>query len=78
MRGESLGPEDFAGRASPRMQAVAKSAEYPFLGMGLEELERTHIERTRADCAGQKGRAAEILGINRTTLWKKLRQYGYE
>ena len=24
---------------------------------------------------GQKTKAAEVLGINRTTLWKKLRQY---
>jgi DNA-binding protein Fis len=37
-----------------------------------------HIERVLATCGGQKGRAAEVLGINRTTLWKKLRHYGYE
>ena len=35
-----------------------------------------HIEHTLKSCDGQKGRAADLLGINRTTLWKKLRQYG--
>ena len=76
--GDVLGPADFAGRASPRIEAAAKSEDYPFIGMSLEDLERTHIERVLNECGGQKGRAAEILGINRTTLWKKLRQYGYE
>ncbi len=42
----------------------------------LDDLERGHIERVLAACDGQKTRAAAILGINRTTLWKKLRQYG--
>ncbi len=42
----------------------------------LDELERTHILRVLELCDGQKTRAAGLLGINRTTLWKKLRQYG--
>jgi transcriptional regulator with GAF, ATPase, and Fis domain len=76
--GDTLTEADFAGRASPRVQAATHAANYPFLATSLEELERLHIERVLAECGGQKGRAAEILGINRTTLWKKLRQYGYE
>jgi DNA-binding NtrC family response regulator len=76
--GEVLVAADFAGRASPRVEAAVKSPGYPFLGMSLEEVERMHIERVLGEVTGQKGRAAEILGINRTTLWKKLRQYGYE
>jgi DNA-binding NtrC family response regulator len=44
----------------------------------LDELERTHILDVLARCEGQKTRAAALLGINRTTLWKKLRQYGIE
>jgi len=76
--GDVLEAADFAGPASPRVQAAAGPDSYPFVGMSLEQLEKLHIERVLAECAGQKGRAAEILGINRTTLWKKLRQYGYE
>jgi transcriptional regulator of acetoin/glycerol metabolism len=44
----------------------------------LDELERTHILRVLELCEGQKTKAASMLGINRTTLWKKLRQYGIE
>jgi DNA-binding NtrC family response regulator len=44
----------------------------------LDELERTHILRVLELCEHQKTKAASMLGINRTTLWKKLRQYGIE
>ncbi len=44
----------------------------------LDELERTHILKVLELCDGQKTKAAAMLGINRTTLWKKLRQYGIE
>jgi len=44
----------------------------------LDELERTHILRVLELCENQKTKAAAMLGINRTTLWKKLRTYGIE
>jgi two-component system, NtrC family, response regulator AtoC len=44
----------------------------------LDELERSHILKVLELCEGQKTKAAQMLGINRTTLWKKLRQYGLE
>jgi transcriptional regulator with GAF, ATPase, and Fis domain len=44
----------------------------------LDDLERRHILKVLRACEGQKTRASAILGINRTTLWKKLRQYGIE
>ena len=46
--------------------------------LSLEELERRHVLHVLDACGGQKTRAAAILGINRTTLWKKLRHYGLE
>ncbi len=46
--------------------------------ISLGALERIHIERVLSACEGQKTKAAAILGINRTTLWKKLRAYGME
>src|SRR5262249_62056094 len=58
--------------------APASVGAYPFEDLSLEDVERMHIERILARCGGQKARAATILGINRTTLWKKLRQYGVE
>jgi len=50
-----------------------KEKAYPFEGMSLEEVERRHIEYTLRQTDYNKSRAAELLGINRTTLWKKLR-----
>jgi len=55
-----------------------EGGEYGFARMSLEELEKMHIQRVLELSGGQKARAAAVLGINRTTLWKKLRQYGVE
>lgn len=42
----------------------------------LEDVERAHIERVLKMAQGSKVRAAEMLGVSRTTLWEKLRRYG--
>jgi transcriptional regulator of acetoin/glycerol metabolism len=42
----------------------------------LEEMERHHIERAIAACNGNLSLAARVLGIGRTTLYRKLEQYG--
>jgi len=42
---------------------------------GLEELEREHIMATLRFTEGQKSRAAAILGIERSTLDRKLKKY---
>ena len=44
--------------------------------MSLGELERIHIERVLRHTAGNKKKAAEILGIERCTLYAKLKSYG--
>jgi DNA-binding NtrC family response regulator len=74
--GEVLAATDFVPRGE--VAAPAPTGIYALAGLSLEEVERQHILRVLADCDGQKARAASILGINRTTLWKKLRQYGVE
>ncbi len=49
------------------------------LSIGVLALAGTLGTITRMMSNGQqKTRAATVLGINRTTLWKKLRQYGLE
>jgi DNA-binding NtrC family response regulator len=42
----------------------------------MEEMEEAHIRRVLAGVAGNKGEAAKVLGMTRTTLWRKLKKYG--
>ena len=44
----------------------------------LEELERLHIEAVLERCGGTKARAAEILGIERKSLYRKARRLGID
>ncbi|MFN7964177.1 MAG: sigma-54 dependent transcriptional regulator [Acidobacteriota bacterium] len=46
--------------------------------MTLEELESGHIRRVIGICAGNKQRAARMLGIPRASLYRKLERYGIE
>jgi DNA-binding NtrC family response regulator len=41
----------------------------------LEQLEQEYIEHVLEQAGGKKTRAAKILGIDKTTLWRKLRRY---
>jgi DNA-binding NtrC family response regulator len=41
----------------------------------LEELERRYILRVLEQCQHNREKTAEILGINKSTLWRKLQQY---
>lgn len=42
----------------------------------LQEIERPLLEVTLAECHGNQLRAAELLGLNRNTLRKKIRELG--
>ena len=44
--------------------------------MSLAETERTHILQTLERCGWNHSRTADALGIGRTTLWRKLKEYG--
>ncbi|HNK33203.1 MAG TPA: DNA-binding transcriptional regulator Fis [Plasticicumulans sp.] len=44
----------------------------------LQEVERPLLETVMHFTHGNQTRAAEVLGINRSTLRKKLRHYGLE
>ena len=72
--GPVLGVDDFAPAATGSAMAAGTAAEVS----SLADVERAHILRVLDGCDGQKTKAATILGINRTTLWKKLRQYGLD
>jgi DNA-binding NtrC family response regulator len=55
-------PEEIAARTAPS-------------GKSLEETERDYILQLLRECSGNQSRVARILGINRRTLYRKLRKY---
>ena len=67
--GPELIPEDI--RKAP---SRASEASVP----PLEQMEREHVERALRASGGNKKRAAEMLGINRSTLYAKLKKYAIE
>ncbi|MGH7865286.1 MAG: helix-turn-helix domain-containing protein, partial [Candidatus Binataceae bacterium] len=44
-------------------------------GMTLEELEREHIRRVLEQVDGDKAKAAQVLGIHLSTLYRKVQRY---
>jgi transcriptional regulator of acetoin/glycerol metabolism len=44
----------------------------------LDEVEKTHILQTLERYGWNHSRAAEALGIGRTSLWRKLKEYQIE
>jgi DNA-binding NtrC family response regulator len=69
LRAEHL-PEELRGEEAAL--AERPQAALPTLG----ELEARHITRVLAHTNGQIGAAAEILGIHRNTLTRKMKEYG--
>jgi DNA-binding NtrC family response regulator len=70
-----IGPELFDLPVPPPPSVAPPPAD----GSGtwlLSDTERVHIERALAAAGGSRARAAALLGISRTTLWKRLKEYG--
>jgi two-component system response regulator HydG len=58
---------------SPRRAALADG---PL--RSLADIEREHITRVLDSCGGHQADAARVLGLGRTTLWRKMREFGIE
>jgi DNA-binding NtrC family response regulator len=69
-----LPPAPPAAAAPPPAPAVAPEA--PAVARSLRELEREGIVAALAATGGNKAQAATILEIDRSTLYKKLKEYG--
>jgi len=73
--GPQLQPEDFLLGRSP--QAAAQPAPASEM-VSLEEMERRHILWVLRQTDNHQSRAAQILGIGRRTLYRKIREYGLD
>jgi DNA-binding NtrC family response regulator len=56
--------------------SAARFSENEFVS--LEELEQEYINHVLKCCRGKKTKAAQVLGIDKTTLWRNLRRYENE
>ncbi len=69
-RGNRLGGEDL-----PREMWPAERAERPSPPDGPEQ-EKALVLQVLEEAGGNRTKAARILGMSRTTLWKRLKGYG--
>ena len=75
-RGDSVEAEDLP----PHVSAGLQLGPSPLLPrqISLAEAERAHILQTLERFGRNHSGAAEALGIGRTTLWRKLKEYGID
>ncbi len=58
-----------------RNNALPPGAEFDNGNLTLEDLEREHIKRVLGKVEGNKDRAAQMLGIHVSTLYRKMQRY---
>jgi DNA-binding NtrC family response regulator len=72
-----LGAEDFSFLGHPAAGAPGTAAVAPLPpGLTLQEVEKEYVAATLARLQGNVKAAAESLGIDRSTLYEKIRRYG--
>jgi two-component system response regulator HydG len=74
---EHLPEELWDGAAAPLARPLVAGSSFgaPVLE-SLAQVERRHITEVLRACGGKSSDAARILGIGRTTLWRKMKEYG--
>jgi transcriptional regulator with GAF, ATPase, and Fis domain len=73
---QSIQVEDLPASVTGRAARMAAGAGATADSTALREAERQHILAVYERCGSNKKRAAELLGISRDTLHRKLREYG--
>ena len=72
--GEWIKPSDLPGQQAEDSQFNSEDN----LSAALDLYEKSHIERTLNKAAGDKIRAAELMGLSLSTLYRKLEKLGIE
>ena len=72
--GEWIKPADLPGHQADE----EKSASEDNLSAAIDLYEKSHIERTLNKVAGDKIRAAELMGLSLSTLYRKLEKLGID
>lgn len=75
--GNLIGPEDLPERIRGGTSQI-KTDLVTARNLTLEELEKQYILQVLNETGWHKKKAAQILGINASTLYRKLQRYGYE
>ncbi|MFN3157888.1 MAG: sigma 54-interacting transcriptional regulator [Rubinisphaera brasiliensis] len=80
-----LCPHEFVDASQVQLSKLESKSSAPtasprrddrYTELSIEDLEKEHILRTLEQTQGNKSRAAQILGIERSTLDRKLKKYG--
>jgi DNA-binding NtrC family response regulator len=74
-RAGEITAEDLPPRIRAAAGTVDRVSDASRRGLPLRELEREYILEVLRKTGGNKSRAAEILGLDRTTLYRKLDEY---
>ncbi len=75
----ATGETDIGGyptAARSELSEINPVQDHLTLSRAVEEFERRYIARVISQCQGQKKQAADILGVDRKTLYNKLNKYG--
>jgi DNA-binding NtrC family response regulator len=70
----ALAPGDTVTEQDLRLEAAESEAARSMEQLQLRDTERQHIERVMRSVDGNRQEAARILGIDRSTLYRKLKR----
>ena len=73
---ETILPEDLPASVTLRQPADGTGPAAASQATPLRDAERQHILSVYEKCGGNKKKTAQLLGVSRDTLYRKLREYG--
>ena len=79
--GQALGVEDLGGHGDAEVfggTPGAADGKLQFEGQSLAEVESKYIEHVFRSTRGSIKRSSEILGIGRSTLWRRIKELGIQ